>query len=633
MSAARKVGNAAILRNGGALIVLLATNSCYTDPLIGLTTSETLPTSYIQVNAQLCTDINQPTVPKTKFMFVLDHSSSNAINVQGQGYPAWDVNGTDPNGNYRYQPLVAFLNILDQNTAVANGTFLGLFDFSQGPLSATPDPNPTPTPSPTDVNSTAFLPLLTQIGPNFNALLAMIDKDYTNNGMSNGMGGTSPADGGETDYYNTLHTILSILQTDIQNEANNQVTLVNKVKSTYTIIFVSDGMPVIESNSRPGNLCIEPYSQPDFEATTQPVASPAPPYCSVLGGDIGGYIGDMVNAIIDLGTQSSPTLNNGDYVQNISINTVFYNPDPTTLSTAQAPASQFAQAVLKKMANASAGKGQALTFYNQEISYESFVPPVQVPQIKFVDFFLDNTSAVWWQGRMRFDSDGGGIPDVIKRSLGANPATVDSDGNGVSDLVEFRVSGGHPCKDPQCNPANRTSYSVCTQFLVPGATLANPVFTSSSNDGLNDCEKYVLGATRGVFSSSRDFVPDFYAFKNNLDILPGTSNLFADPFGDGLTNYQKLKAGMPTDVSNRLIGPFIPRSTSIVHLSAPSAEQSNDCYSLTISDVLVYGVQNVLKFYWVQSEQLTQNLPYLKTAIKVVPGLDGNVQLTSDDFH
>ena len=58
--------------------------------------------------------------------------------------------------------------------------------------------------------------------------------------------------------------------------------------------------------------------------------------------------------------------------------------------------------------------------------------------------------------------------------------------------------------------------------MVPSQTAnGNVTFNKSSNDGLNDCERFLLGGQVGTFSSAGDLVPDFFGSINFLPILAG----------------------------------------------------------------------------------------------------------------
>jgi hypothetical protein len=263
--------------------------------------------------------------------------------------------------------------------------------------------------------------------------------------------------------------------------------------------------------------------------------------------------------------------------------------------------------------------------------YQTFAPAIRNIRYNLADVWVENQNVVAWDdGRLLLDSDGDGLPDVIEAQLGSNPYAADSDGNGVSDLVEYRTKG-QPCDAVNCNPAGRDPYAICDGFSPTVAANGDVTFPSSANDGMNDCEKFVLGATRTTFDSNGDFIPDLLSFKNSIAFIAGTTGAYLDPFGDPLNNYQKLKAGYPTTISQNNLLNFTARTNSITHFDGTSDD--NDCYQYNTSNVAVMQGGNNIKVSILQNTSIIDNKPTLLTAIHSWNGTDTTVYFYPGDFQ
>lgn len=387
----------------------------------------------------------------------------------------------------------------------------------------------------------------------------------------------SPYDHGFTNYQAALGLALQMIQTDAQMEAVTQSGSI--VGVVYQIVFVSDGVPTVPATSGPAGTL---YTQ-QFTADLQPV----------------------ISQILNLKNDVSV----GPYITNISMNTAYYY----NTATASDPN---AVTLLQQMANA--GNGLFIQFASgADIMYQQFAPPSRNVKNELADVFVENENAVWWDnGALMLDTDGDGLPDAIEQQFGSNPNLRDSDGNGVSDLVEYRTKL-KPCNDPACAPANRDPYSICAGFSPQTDSNGNVTFASSSNDGLNDCEKFLLGGNPNTFNSNGDLIPDNLALKNNLSIQTNSASVaLADPFGDGITNYNKLKYGMPIQVSAKSLTDFTPRTTTLEVSSTPAPGVT--CYHLNVQNVSLTGSLNKIKVYMIQNSLAIQDKPFLMTAEKTL---------------
>ncbi len=398
----------------------------------------------------------------------------------------------------------------------------------------------------------------------------------------------SPVDSGFTNYQAALDLAEQMITADAQNEAAVQTT--PPITTVYQIIFVSDGTPTVQSAGS-GSL----YTQ-QFGLDIQPV----------------------ISRLLDLKNHSGF----GSSIANVNINTAYY------FSTAQAPNAN-AVTLLQQMANA--GNGLFIQFASgQQILYQQFAPPSRRILNQLADVFVENENAVWWDdGRFMLDSDGDGLPDAIEDQFGSNPNAADSDGNGVSDLVEFRTKG-RPCDNATCSATGRDLYAICAGFNPSTSSSGQVLFSSTANDGLNDCEKFLLNGNSQSFNSNGSFIPDFLSFKNTISIQSGNSNVaLSDPFGDGVNNYSKLKSGLPIQVSKHQILYFNTRVTSLTPESSPSNDVN--CYHLTVANVALAGPQNKIRISIIQNSSSVQDKAFLMTAEKSFNS-QLNVSFQAGDF-
>lgn len=395
-----------------------------------------------------------------------------------------------------------------------------------------------------------------------------------------------PTDGGFTNYQGALQLAYQL----IHDDANTEAALKSSITTSYVIIFVSDGVPTVASSSGANQV-----------------------YTQTFNDDISPVINNLMNL------KNDPTL--GSFIGNITLNTAYYFNSTSDAS---------ALSLLQQMA--SAGNGTFIQFGSgQNILYQQFAPPSRQVVNQLADVFVQNENAVWWDdGRFLADSDGDGLPDLIEMQMGSDPHKRDSDGNGVSDLVEYRTKG-KPCNDATCQAANRDPYAICSGYSPITGADGSVSFSYSAGDGMNDCEKFVTGGTVANFNTNSDLIPDQYAYFNALPILPGTANTaFADPFGDGVSNYSKLKLGLPISVSKNSLLNVRSRSTNLVVESQPSPDVT--CYHLTVNNVALSATDNTIKIMIVQNGSTLQDKPFLMVSEKSM-GLSAAVSFQASDFH
>jgi hypothetical protein len=564
-------------------------SACNDNSLTPLVPNEVLDAHYVTVDAQFCTSEPAAAKQKIKYLFILDHSGSNKAGFTSPLDPN-DVQNTDPDGSRRYGPLVQFVTnmVPDPN----NLTSFALIDFNDDAYAPgfagaySGGGNPPVQTFDTDPN---------------HFLTAYVEPDwegcFNNAGAPQSCFGTAsapnPDDQGFTDYLKALTAAGTLIQNDLAAEAASLVT--PPVKITYQIIFVSDGYPIINNN---GVAQAENFS-PGIATTITNIMNlkQLPTYAPLISG--------------------------------IFLNTAFYYPTGLTIPL---PAQEEnALQLLQQMAYATPG-GQAAVFAGgQSIVYQTFAPPVRNVKYNVADVWVENMNAVWWDnGQLMLDSDGDGLPDIIETQLGSNPFVADSDGNGVSDLVEYRTKGA-PCNGVNCNPSARDPYSICAGFSPSVDGNGNVTYPATSGDGLNNCEKSVLGGVQNNFDSNGDFIPDFLSFRNSIPFIANTTGAFLDPFADPLNNYNKLKAGLPISISTAKVLNFTARATTLEHVASTTSD--NQCYHMIVNNVAALNGGNTIKVSLIQNNAIIDNTPILQTAVRTLDGPSSSIYFVPSDFH
>jgi hypothetical protein len=395
-----------------------------------------------------------------------------------------------------------------------------------------------------------------------------------------------PDDRGFTNYVSALQTAYNMILNDAQYEAGSITRPI--VTSAYRIIFVSDGEPRVPAGS-------SIYTQ-DFATDILP----------------------QITTILSL--KDSPVV--GPFIGDIVLNTAYY-----FLNT-QDPA---AAALLDQMANA--GNGQFLQVgAGENVIYGAFAPPVRNVKQILSDIYVENQTATWWDdGKFQLDRDSDGLPDYAEDQAGSNSSIRDTDGNGVSDYVEFRTKG-RGCEDASCNPALRNPYSVCDGFQPQRDAVGNYSFPDTDNDGLNDCEEFLVRSDRMKFDTNGDFIPDFISLKAGVPFIAGTDGSYAQPQGDGLSNYQKIKMGLPINVPRNKILNYETRGTTLEKIDRKAGDM-RDCFQLAVDPVAILGPNNIIRVYLVENSSVIDDKPKVRIAERVVMGGESKIEFSDGDFQ
>ncbi len=544
-----------------------ATTACSREVLDPIVKQYSSVLGYVAVDAKFCVSPPVLSRQKIKYLFVLDKSDSNQ--------PAFtvvpgDVNNTDPSGNRRYGPLLQFLTDLpvDPNQT----SYFSLVNFNDIAYDAAGGP----------FSGTVFAPF----DPDKAAFEATIRNQWRGSGT---MATPQPVDRGYTNYVSALTAVRNAIRNDAQLESGSLVQ--PPVTSAYRIIFVSDGIPKVPSTAPGGGL----YQQA-FTTDIEPI----------------------INQILSL--KDDPTLNR--YIGDIVLNTAYYFNDTQVAG---------AQILLQQMADA--GNGQFMMFgAGENILYGAFAPPIRNVRRVLTDVFVENRNAIWWDdGRLMLDVDSDGMPEEIEDRFGSNPRMVDSDGNGVSDLVEYRLKG-RPCEGGAgCPAATRNLYSVCDGFSPQTDAAGRVTFGDQDKDGLNDCEEFILKSDRTKFDSNSDFIPDEYAFRASVPFIAGTNGAYAMPAGDGITNYLKLKMGLPVQVDRAKVLDYRTRVTELFR--ERTTDLTDECFHLKVDPVAFLGPNNILRLYLVENSAVIDDKPSLRVAERVIDLRERVIRFTDGDFR
>jgi hypothetical protein len=530
-----------------------------------------------KVTVNFCTDPAYDQKQYLKTIIILDHSGSNQKNylmaADGSGAPKL-VNGapvvsaqyaTDPMGLTRYGSvatpgtLLNYLSALPANDPADPTKFFALVDFS---TQATTYP----------ANSSGFT---SDINGFYNYVL-----------QDSKAGGTTPADGGSTDYLAALSAAYRIMNKDVQDATRCAALPLGsaspgtwcpnpgkQVASSYVVVFMSDGSPITDLSGigvdQNGNVVVTGQITITKEAAT----------------DILGQVGAM-----------TALTSNAKYVTSVNLFTIYYYyPGNVDAS---------GQALLGNMAKV--GNGIAYNALSgSNIDYSKFQPPAKRIKYTLADVFVTNASAAWWSdNQLHADTDMDGLPDDVELLWGSDPTKADTDGNGVSDLVEYQLTNGG-MRTSTINYASGACSGI-RKSNVGGAT----VFKSSDPNGLNDCEKLLLNDVGGIDNpdSNSDLIPDFMEFKSGLPFQLGTTPAINVRDQDGFTIYQKIKWSLPVGVSSTQLMNFTPATYD---LNLVSTNDIQDCYRLNVTNLPTMGTNDTVRVDIIEkSELLRENALY-----------------------
>jgi hypothetical protein len=473
--------------------------------LIGCTGKETLtpvdlmlrtPDETATVNVNFCTKKSEFVPIKKKYIFILDKSTSNARNYKmnpdgspmlvggnlvvpacPSADPANPCLGTDPLGTRRYPELVRFLQTEPEDEALQ---YYALINFSNNA---------------SRVGGGGFRGGSEASRLNF---LSSVQDEYCPYQLAQQTqlgipappecagASTATGDEGSTNYLNALNSALNLIEQDANQAQSNWSS--DPVASTYIIVFISDGFPILS-----------------LDITTDPIT---------IDSQGRGPILEVVREI------KSQAITRPNVIDDIILFTGYYfvneNQDP------------MARALLHDMAVEGGGidfvfgSGQPIDF-----SYFS-VPPRQI-KYAMSNVIVTNSTTTWDEdGPLARDSDEDGVSDTRELAEGTSINNRDSDGDGIGDYLESRndaisfACGAYGTGDPDLDGLNN-----CEE-----AYLANI-------GGRNDPD------------TNKNFLPDGLEYRHRLDFISAPTNAGNDPDFDGMPNFQEIQQGLPAFVNNQ----------------------------------------------------------------------------------
>ena len=457
-----------------------------------------------------------------------------------------------------------------------------------------------------------------------------------------------------TDYVAALNTVYNLITNDIAASAAAPV----KTLSSYIVVFMSDGSPIVLNKPVAGTTC-------DF---TFCATHADPSYTTFCGASMGvlNYFCKESNASILQIISSLVNLANvySDTVSGINFYTVYYFYNGSNVGYPVNIDGQ-GQALLQQMAKTGHGTFQNLSA-GSNLDYTSFIPQGKLSKFSLADISVTNSSLTWWNdGKpLHPNSSPNGLPDDIALAWGVpDPSVHDTIGDGVSDFVKYRIYypkySTFASLPSYCSPSNYYYSSPCPGVTDPyqGACSGIPrttepnsgdtLFLSQENKnwyneciargspncasllqnrGLNDCEKTLLtfGNTNlNGPDANGDMISDTLEFKNFVLFGPGAKSAYSySRFSDGLTDSEKIKYSLPTLYS---ISDFFNYARPTYRYSVTSTSDLQTCYSYQIDDLPTTSTSSTdeIRVEIVLKDQAYQNRYLYKTGIKK---LDSNSQ-------
>jgi hypothetical protein len=608
----------------GFFVILFSYTNCeQSSPLVPLDTVRVQAAPLVQnVQVNFCDPPAAAQNTAVKTLIILDHSGSNYQNYKmaadGSGAP--DVTsgnvllntslGTDPLGNLRYGSATAagtllnYLATLPANDPIHPQHYFALVDFNlDAPINNTSKPG-----------GSAFT-------SDINGFYQSVLSEKTANGS-----GGRPNDVGGTSYISALKQATTLITNDIKAAeacaalsktaapSANCPTPGLSVASSYVVVFMSDGSPIILTGL---------VQSSSGQITQNPFDPSACPYPQVNLGN-GLICKESTDQILGMVGQLAHLSTNRRFVAGVNVFTLYYYV-PGNIDTSS-------QTLLQQMA--SAGNGISYSALSgSNIQYSLFQPPQQQAQFSLQDVFVTNKSGVWWtDGKFYLDSDGDGLPDFIEQQWGSDPLNAYTAGNGVSDSVRYALNNGAACKNMG---ANGICADPVTDYRANGlacnglATTPDPAhpgayfYKSTDPNGMNDCEKFLLNDPSGIGypDSNGDFIPDWLEFINAIPFQSGTNASVNTPQMDGYSLYQKVKLSLPTSLSITNISPQ-PKPAQYQLTTTSTSNSGQTCYSLTVNGLPMVSPTDKIRVDVIFKANLTSIIPPYKVGVKSFsPGL------------
>ncbi|MDR3607072.1 MAG: hypothetical protein P4M08_06805 [Oligoflexia bacterium] len=232
----------------------------------------------------------------------------------------------------------------------------------------------------------------------------------------------------------------------------------------------------------------------------------------------------------------------------------------------------------------------------------------------FSNIFVNNFSVKASQGQLTYSSARDGMPDTLKLAHIADynfgTGSAESAVPYFPDLVLYLAGITSSSQSLLYCPPSQTLSSTNDLFSYIDTRTSPP---TTQYLGLRDCDKLYIGLNNNLFDNDGDGIPDYLELRCGLNPAnPNDANLSIA--GDGVSNIQKCKQGIPVDENansqpNQL---FASKYRTTVQSDGTTA------FSVSNLPVLNGGQDNFIAFHLTELDNTTQK-SFLFTAFYILP--------------
>ena len=271
---------------------------------------------------------------------------------------------------------------------------------------------------------------------------------------------------------------------------------------------------------------------------------------------------------------------------------------------------------------------------------EQIAPPPQTVTIQisgykpaagrsFQNIFVNNFSVKAAQGQLSYSTARDGMPDGLKQAhaldYGFSPTLPESAIPYFSDLMLYLAGITATSQNLlYCPQSSGSSPSQTINSSNDGFTYTDNRTTPPTTNvflGLRDCDKLYIGLKNvNSFDNDGDGIPDYLELRNGLNPL-NPSDAHLDIAGDGVSNLEKIKRGIPVDENAN------SQPNQLFASSYNVTVQADGTTIFTVSNLVILngGQDNFIAINLTELNNVTQ-VQYLYTAFYILPA--GSTGLT-----